>query len=280
MLIQDILRKSLSQWTFECSVCGKTKPKSGPNQKCCVDCRAEHSRNYFRKYQKRRPKRGTRAVGDIVPCLMCSAPFPLKSSKHKFCAGCAKPKKVDKLAIGQMFACENCSVIVVKEFRRQSYCSECIALRERNSLPGYKAKKRASQASKYRDDKDYRARHNAQVLKFQKAKYSANPAFALNVRMRTAIGSSMNGQKRGRRWESLVGYSVVDLMRHLERQFLPGMSWSNRSEWHIDHILPLSMFKFSGSDDADFRAAWALTNLRPLWGSDNLQKWAARTHLI
>lgn len=51
-------------------------------------------------------------------------------------------------------------------------------------------------------------------------------------------------------------------------------------EWHVDHIVPLSSFDFATPDDPGFKAAWALTNLRPLWGLENMRKHAQRTHLI
>lgn len=86
--------------------------------------------------------------------------------------------------------------------------------------------------------------------------------------------------KGGKPWEKLVGYSAADLRDHIERQFLPGMSWANASDWHIDHIVPLTAFKYEASDDPEFRAAWALSNLRPLWASDNVRKQAKRTHLL
>lgn len=98
--------------------------------------------------------------------------------------------------------------------------------------------------------------------------------------MSAGIKNSLRDGKNGRSWERLVGYTVTDLMRHLERQFLSGMSWDNRGEWHIDHILPLASFKFTSPDDPEFRAAWALTNLRPLWAKDNMRKSDKRTHLI
>lgn len=69
-------------------------------------------------------------------------------------------------------------------------------------------------------------------------------------------------------------------MLHLERQFLPGMSWDNMSEWHIDHILPRVMFHYETSADPGFSECWALTNLRPLWAKDNIDKGGKRLHLI
>lgn len=49
---------------------------------------------------------------------------------------------------------------------------------------------------------------------------------------------ALKGQKNGRKWEKMVGYSRHDLVRHLERQFVQGMSWDNMGEWQIDHIVP------------------------------------------
>jgi len=55
---------------------------------------------------------------------------------------------------------------------------------------------------------------------------------------------------------------------------MPGMGWHNMSEWHIDHIMPLASFNFTGLDDPAVREAWALSNLRPLWAADNIRKGA------
>jgi 5-methylcytosine-specific restriction endonuclease McrA len=86
--------------------------------------------------------------------------------------------------------------------------------------------------------------------------------------------------KQSRRWESLVGYTKEELMAHLERQFLRGMSWDNYGEWHVDHIVPLSSFNFASAADPEFKRAWALSNLRPLWASENIRKNAKRVFLI
>jgi len=98
-----------------------------------------------------------------------------------------------------------------------------------------------------------------------------------------AIRASI-GDKKRRHWESLVGYSLADLMQHIERQFLRGMTWGNYGrgdgKWHIDHILPKSSFAFASADDLEFKACWALTNLRPMWGKDNISKHAKRLYLL
>lgn len=80
--------------------------------------------------------------------------------------------------------------------------------------------------------------------------------------------------KSRQNYEAKVGRSVR------ERQFLPGMGWHNSREWQVDHILPASSFKFSGMHCAEFKACWALSNLRPLWARDNLVKRAKLEYLI
>ena len=34
----------------------------------------------------------------------------------------------------------------------------------------------------------------------------------------------------------IIGCSPYDLKEHLEKQFVSGMTWENRNEWHMDHI--------------------------------------------
>lgn len=92
-------------------------------------------------------------------------------------------------------------------------------------------------------------------------------------RIARSLWGVLRGQKQGARWTELLGYGEAELRTHLERQFVRGMSWANYGEWHIDHILPLTSFTFSGErDDPEIRRAWALTNLRPLWAIDNMRK--------
>jgi hypothetical protein len=97
--------------------------------------------------------------------------------------------------------------------------------------------------------------------------------YRLNNSIRGSISKSITrGTKRNRRWGDLVGYNIDQLKRHLEKQFLEGMSWDNYGEWHIDHIVPISVFNFERPEDIDFKRCWSLKNLHPLWKTENLQK--------
>jgi len=104
---------------------------------------------------------------------------------------------------------------------------------------------------------------------------------AMTDRIRRGInGTLRKGSKGSRSWEVLVGWTKADLMAHLERQFVAGMTWGNRDRWDIDHVVPLKSFSYTTAECPDFRAAWALSNLRPLWKPENATKQGRRTHLL
>lgn len=79
--------------------------------------------------------------------------------------------------------------------------------------------------------------------------------------------------KNGRHSFDLLGYSCEELMKHLEAQFKPGMTWHNYGRyWHIDHKTPVSWFSYETSECEEFKKCWALSNLQPLEATLNLKK--------
>ena len=96
----------------------------------------------------------------------------------------------------------------------------------------------------------------------------------LNHAVSFAVWRSLkSGAKVGRRWESLMGYTLVQLMVHLEKQFTSKMLWENYgSYWHLDHKIPITAFNFQETEDIDFSRCWALNNLQPLEKITNIRK--------
>ena len=100
-----------------------------------------------------------------------------------------------------------------------------------------------------------------------------NPTFHLNLTIGNAIRKAIKFNKKNRHWEELVGYTLEDLMNHLESQFDDKMSWDNQgSYWHIDHVKPKSLFKYECPEDKEFKKCWALENLQPLEAGENKRK--------
>jgi len=98
------------------------------------------------------------------------------------------------------------------------------------------------------------------------------PSVKISQNISRALRISLNKHKNGHHWELIVGYSLDELMKHLEKQFKEGMSWDNYGEWEIDHIIPQCSFSFDNIHSEEFLKCWSLTNLQPLWKKDNRQK--------
>lgn len=117
-------------------------------------------------------------------------------------------------------------------------------------------------------------------FKASKAKRRQNPRHRVHSSIGGQMRNALAARKAGRKWETIVGYSVDDLVKHLEKQFTKGITWSNYgTAWHIDHIVAQVEFELDDGDDA-VRACWALSNLRPLATFANLSKGADRHYLV
>lgn len=99
-----------------------------------------------------------------------------------------------------------------------------------------------------------------------------DPAFRLlnTLRARLNVALSKHQATKADRTMKLIGCSLSELSAHLESQFLPGMTWANRSQWHVDHIKPCSAFDLSDLEQQ--QQCFHFSNLRPLWARDNLRK--------
>lgn len=126
----------------------------------------------------------------------------------------------------------------------------------------------------------YRWRMNnlehARAMEARRARYMrANvPWYKLKTRISARISTMLKNGKQSRATFEILGYTAQDLCAHIEKQFVKGMGWHNMSEWEIDHIIPVSSFKADDMNSDDFKACWALSNLRPLWKKDNRAKGA------
>jgi len=125
-----------------------------------------------------------------------------------------------------------------------------------------------NECAEYRNTESYRELRREAQRRFRSSK-KAKFENAIKAGFRRGLKS---GAKAGRKTFDLLGYTADELRAHLEKNFEPGMTWDNHGEWHVDHIIPLSACNYDSPDDIDFKRAWALENLRPLWAEENLKK--------
>lgn len=133
---------------------------------------------------------------------------------------------------------------------------------------------------------------NRERIKARVKAYRQTPAGRITMKRSTAkIRSTAHGRLRhnissavrlkllnhgGKKYrasiDKVLPFKISDLMVRLESMFLPGMTWNNIGEWHIDHIKADAKFNYASVYDPEFAQSWAITNLRPLWASDNCSK--------
>lgn len=111
-------------------------------------------------------------------------------------------------------------------------------------------------------------------------RWASKPENRLHLAITSRMYICLKSKKDWAKSEELLGYSFDALRRHLEMQFSPGMTWANYGDWHVDHIVPLSSFRIFSTDDPALKQAWDITNLRPLWATENLKKGAKRLYLV
>lgn len=103
--------------------------------------------------------------------------------------------------------------------------------------------------------------------------YRNNINEMLYSKLKRGIYRAMGNKATGTDWYGKLGYSIDELKVHIEKQFLVGMSWDNRDQWHIDHMIPICMFNIESVDSDEFKVCFAIQNLRPLWPKDNRDKY-------
>jgi hypothetical protein len=206
----------------------------------------------------------------------------------KKCTGCRqsldllKFKVSDRTKDGLQTKCQDCAE-KAKLKQRERYSDpeyqqkKLESLREKyHNDPSYKEKlnkkRSVNQLKQYHNDPSYKEKLNKKRSVNQLKQYHDDPKTKVHVNISSQIRQSLKKGKQGMSWELIVGYSLEELMSHLESLFLEGMSWENYGDWHIDHRTPKSWFNFETLEDPDFKKCWSLKNLKPMWGSENISK--------
>jgi len=184
----------------------------------------------------------------------------MKKIENKQCSKCKTVKPLrnfyrDPKAKDRLFPyCKSCQVIMFKKWRKDNP----------DKLAIYK--------------KEWRSKHREYYRIYMKSYMTGvwlkRPRNRINASMGRGIWESIKSVKSGRKWESLAGYTLKDLMEHLEKQFDSNMSWDNYgSYWEIDHIKPRSLFNYILPEETEFKVCWGLDNLQPLEKRSNRIKY-------
>jgi len=115
---------------------------------------------------------------------------------------------------------------------------------------------------------EYKRKYAREYLRKKRV---ASGKVRINHAIHAGVYIALKEKKAGRKWEIIVGYTLDDLVWHLEAQFDNNMSWDNYGGyWSVDHIKPISSFSIEKVKDC-----WALVNLRPMEKIANIRKGAS-----
>lgn len=212
-------------------------------------------------------------------CRLCGSAFVhfSKTLPPKICQPCtlARRRESDRILAerkrrkrgvqplkGVLTPCARCGSEFVRTNIKHVYCDPC-------GEENYRARTRAASKRKHSTPEG-----RVSTNKWIRDRYNSDPAWRISAHMRVMMYRALRSKKAGRSWRDLVPYSLPELMDHLERQFLPGMTWENCGKWHLDHKIPRKYFQIKSEKDVAFKASWALDNLQPLWAIDNIRKGA------
>lgn len=120
--------------------------------------------------------------------------------------------------------------------------------------------------------REHHQRGKEKARKRYQERYRTDPQFRMAVvlRKRIVMALKTRGISKSKSLRELLGCAISDLKAHLEKQFKPGMSWSNHGDWHIDHIKPCAAFDLTHV--AEQKACFHYSNLQPLWADENMRK--------
>ena len=159
--------------------------------------------------------------------------------------------------------------------------------KNREEINKKRAKKRAEQRalrpakqkSNYGTPEYYRNRYQKEreariqrSIKYESQKMKSDDLFRLKKNVRRLVLKTFEdaGFSKNSKTAEILGCSFEFFKAYIEQRFLSGMGWHNRSEWHLDHIIPVS----SAETEKQVIKLNYYTNFRPLWAKDNLSKGA------
>jgi hypothetical protein len=181
----------------------------------------------------------------------------------KKCSKCKEIKSLNEFK-GKSYYCTDCNTEYFKQWKdknptyMEEYCSN-----NRESIN--------------KSEKEWRTKNRKSFLEWQNSYFKErrkDPLRKLHAFILAGIYRGTKGSKDVTSLEVVGMGSWEEFKLYIEFQFEEGMSWSNHGKginnttWHIDHIIPIS----SAKTLEEVKELNHHSNLRPMWGSDNIRK--------
>jgi hypothetical protein len=242
-------------------------------------------------YKEKRTKGGYRNT-----CKMCEGYIKIPPT-HLFCAKCNSNVEYVDYSV-KTKQCKKCYLIQRKDKKSLSQkirlcrdgnfiyqkveskcCKSCNIEKELHLFPSRKDSKdgyrnqciNCKSIFKKQIDKLYRQKNKKSIREkdiiYRKERMKTDSLYRAKMDARNIIRKSLSkrGYSKKSKTEEILGCSYEQSKKHMESLFLENMSWENRNEWHIDHIIPIAF----AENEKELLLINHYTNLRPLWIKDN-----------
>lgn len=133
-----------------------------------------------------------------------------------------------------------------------------------SSARAYSKRRRAQMTIEQREIKKSYDKNYHRLL------YKRSINHRLKVILRTRLYKAVNGIAKCDHTVKLLGCSIESFKIYIESKFEEGMSWENYGKWHIDHIIPCSLFDLNRPEHQ--KTCFHFSNLQPLYASENRHK--------
>lgn len=162
---------------------------------------------------------------------------------------------------GLQTKCKDCAYKISKKWREEN--------RERSNSVSREWSSRNPEKS-YQKARRWHEKNPGWQAEYKRNKRKNDPVFAMMDRVRCRIWQIVKHKHNSKSEETkkIIGCDWDHLCAHIENKFKDGMSWGNRQDWHIDHIIPLA----SAETINDVLRLCHYTNLQPLWAYENKSK--------
>jgi hypothetical protein len=191
---------------------------------------------------------------------------------EKFCKKCLSEKRKAR----KKKPISKSDVIVISKVCKVCVKDKHISMFRKapRSADGYfKTCKECWKPTKWTNEKQKASDKKYRVKNKEKIKIKDNlPKNRIRALLRRRIRLALLVQKTNKNNTTLeyIGCEIEFFKKWMEFQFTDTMNWDNKSEWHIDHVIPCSSFNLENHDEQLRCFNW--TNLRPCSAHENIVK--------
>ncbi len=164
----------------------------------------------------------------------------------------------------------------------KKYCKECgrkmcKEYKERNKekIKEYNKEYKEKNKEKIKEkNKEYNIK-NKEIIQEKRTIYQKERRYNdINYKLRESISKRIRKllkSKYSEKSKELIGCTLDEVKKWLEYNFYGNINWENHgSIWHIDHVIPCSLFDLTNSEHRKICFSWA--NIQPLYCEKNLSK--------